>query len=95
MYRSLRPSRYPIGETIINRQAYKAGPATELVTVQITFSLDHFPGWGDCIDDHLNLLFQSDLYVQSATVLEPADADEEGDPDIERIKADLNSAMIL
>lgn len=55
---------------VINRSAYKAGPNSKLVKLELIVMVDSVPGWGDCIDDHINLIFRDDLYVQSAQVLD-------------------------
>lgn len=40
------------------------------VQVVLEVALDPVPGWGDNIEDHINLMFARDPYVMSATVEE-------------------------
>jgi hypothetical protein len=76
----------PVGERIPHRGCYPCPPHRKVVKVEVEIMLDSVTGWGDCIEDHLNLILINNLYVQAVTVLpEPSDT---------MIKADLASAEI-
>ena len=51
-----------------NKKAYSFGPATRKLKVTFEIALDFVPGWGQDIEDHINLIFNTDPYVLSAQV---------------------------
>jgi hypothetical protein len=60
----------PTSSVYTNKTAYEAMRSQNYPKVKITVevALDMIPGWGDNIEDHINLIFGADRYIISAEV---------------------------
>jgi hypothetical protein len=57
----------------VNSGAYKVAPSDPIVELKVRVKLDQVPGWGDRIEDHINMMFLHDLYILDAEVIHNPD----------------------